>query len=389
MTDLLVVLLIVCLLSGVVISGPLGRAREVANRVKCGSNLRQIGQAIMLYANENKGAYPRTMYKVGDPVTQYTGVDCKNPFEGDARPKNNDVTAALFLLLRTQDITAACFICPSTDAEPYTFGGGNRTPQDVSNFQSDQNLSYSYINPYPDAAAVSQGYRVNMTVGAEVAVAADMNPGKFGESDVTPATGPKNEREAASLMRKANSLNHRSEGENVLFGDGHVEFQQNPFCGTRRDNMYTVSGSKDGSKTTSETVAGSPAWQGDSVLLPAATWNPHKWTVEQEQVEETKAMQREITETFKRMDTTTPEFQAMKQAIEAKLAEQGGKLAATPPAGGAAVVVAPPAAGAVAASGDGSNGTKMLLIGIAIGVGVSLLAGGMMFVMMKNQNRVA
>src|SRR5258706_6329724 len=210
MVDLLVILLIVCLLSGVVISGPLGRAREVANRVKCGSNLRQIGQAILLYANENKGMYPRTMYKVGEPVTQYTGVDCKNPFEGDARPKNNDVTAALFLLVRTQDITSINFICPSTDAEAYTFGGGAHTAQDVSNFPSDQNLSYSYVNPYPDAAAINQGYRVNMTVGAEMAVAADMNPGEFGESDVTPATWPKTGRAPGLLMQKANSLNHRS-----------------------------------------------------------------------------------------------------------------------------------------------------------------------------------
>ncbi|MDB5319845.1 MAG: putative major pilin subunit [Phycisphaerales bacterium] len=388
--DLLVVLLIVCLVSSVVISGPLGHARETAYRVKCGSNLRQIGQAMMLYANENKGNYPRTIYKAGEPVTQYTGVDCKNPFEGDGRPKNNDVTAALFLLVRTQDISAVNFICPSTDAEVYTFGGGDHTAQDVSNFPSDQNLSYSFINPYPDAAAVTQGYRVNATVGAEVAIAADMNPGKFGDSDVTPATGPKNEMAPAALMRKANSLNHRADGENVLFGDGHVEFQQNPFCGVRRDNIYTVAGSKDGSKTTSETIAGSPVWQGDSVLLPGATWNPHKRTPEQEEVEETKAMQREITDAFKRMDTTTPEFQAMKQAIEAKLAEQGGKLAAPPLAApGAVAAVTPPVVAAPAPSHEGSSGATMLLIGIAIGVATSLLAGGMVFVMMKNQKRAA
>lgn len=36
----------------------LNRARETANRVKCASNLRQIGQGIQLYANENKGKYP-------------------------------------------------------------------------------------------------------------------------------------------------------------------------------------------------------------------------------------------------------------------------------------------------------------------------------------------
>src|SRR4051812_21995720 len=36
------------------------------NRVRCVSNLRQIGQAILLYANENRGVYPRALY---DPLT--------------------------------------------------------------------------------------------------------------------------------------------------------------------------------------------------------------------------------------------------------------------------------------------------------------------------------
>jgi prepilin-type processing-associated H-X9-DG protein len=36
----------------------LARSRMVANRVKSASNLRQIGQAMLLYANENKGKYP-------------------------------------------------------------------------------------------------------------------------------------------------------------------------------------------------------------------------------------------------------------------------------------------------------------------------------------------
>jgi hypothetical protein len=43
----------------------------------------------------------------------------------------------------------------------------------------------------------------------------------------------------------------------------------NPFCGVKRDNIYTVSGAIDGSVTTSKTVVGLPAWDGDSVLLPA------------------------------------------------------------------------------------------------------------------------
>src|SRR4051794_17348253 len=37
------------------------RSSETANRVKCGSNLRQIGQAIGLYAQSHGGQYPPSL----------------------------------------------------------------------------------------------------------------------------------------------------------------------------------------------------------------------------------------------------------------------------------------------------------------------------------------
>ena len=84
------------------------RSRPVANRVKCGSHLRQIGQAISLYANENQGRYPD---KLGD--------------------------------LMDQDITTAVFICPAsndTDAVP------GPTPQASSaNVHAGGHLSYIYL----------------------------------------------------------------------------------------------------------------------------------------------------------------------------------------------------------------------------------------------------
>ena len=52
--------------------------------MKCASNLRQIGQALLLYANDNKGAYP---------------------------PK-------LEVLLTTEDITPEVFICPDASDTP-------------------------------------------------------------------------------------------------------------------------------------------------------------------------------------------------------------------------------------------------------------------------------
>jgi len=59
------------------------RPREGANRVKCGSNLRQVGQAIVTYANDHGGQYP----------------------------------PSLAVLLSAQDISAELIICPSSNDE--------------------------------------------------------------------------------------------------------------------------------------------------------------------------------------------------------------------------------------------------------------------------------
>jgi prepilin-type N-terminal cleavage/methylation domain-containing protein/prepilin-type processing-associated H-X9-DG protein len=267
--EILAVIFIIAIVTAILLP-TMNRTHEPANRVKCGSNLRQIGQAILLYANENKGNYPRVMYSPGSAPVWGTGVTAPNAFTDANRPADNDVSAAMFLLIRTQDITAEVFVCPvqnpNLNPEKDDFGGGNNTALKRSNFTDwRKNLSYSFSNPYPDKAAVENGYKLNATTDAEFAVAADLNPGLGDKYDVTFPTEISSSRD----MQTANSRNHQGQGQNVLYGDGHAEFQQNPFCGTKRDNIYTVSGSTDGSVTTSKTVVGIPRWAGDSVLLPA------------------------------------------------------------------------------------------------------------------------
>ncbi|MFH0964080.1 MAG: DUF1559 domain-containing protein [Planctomycetota bacterium] len=55
--ELLVVMVIIALLVGLLLPA-LGRAREEARKTQCRSNLRQIGLAMQMYCNDNKGYTP-------------------------------------------------------------------------------------------------------------------------------------------------------------------------------------------------------------------------------------------------------------------------------------------------------------------------------------------
>src|SRR5688500_7879807 len=58
LVELLVVIGIIALLISILLPS-LNRARENANWLKCLSNLRQCGQAFMMYCNNNKGRFPQ------------------------------------------------------------------------------------------------------------------------------------------------------------------------------------------------------------------------------------------------------------------------------------------------------------------------------------------
>jgi hypothetical protein len=263
--DLVISLFIILFIASFAVCGVVDEL-ETNARVKCASNLRQIGQAILMYANENKQQYPRTIYKPADPPTWGSGPEAPSqadPFAKDTPLAHNDVTAALFLLLRTQDITSGAFVCPSTNVDPWDFGGGVNTAQNWVNWPKSilaKHLSYSYQNPYPSTAAVRAGFRLHSSLPADFAVLADINPGTPELTTLTVDSPPEQ-------IRLGNSPNHNQDGQNVLFGDGHVDFMNNPFCGRQRDNIYTSN-----TKTADGKIAviDSPADGNDSVLLPTA-----------------------------------------------------------------------------------------------------------------------
>ena len=65
LVELLVVIGIIALLISILLPS-LARARDAATTVSCMANLRQVGQALLMYADSNKGKLPYSEVKAGD-----------------------------------------------------------------------------------------------------------------------------------------------------------------------------------------------------------------------------------------------------------------------------------------------------------------------------------
>ncbi|MGA2496418.1 MAG: hypothetical protein ABSH20_01680 [Tepidisphaeraceae bacterium] len=265
-----------------------------ASRQKCPSNLRQIGQALQLYAIDYK-SYPRTYYDptvLGTFKPDFTGgaktSPCSNPFlpQPLGSAGVNNTLAAMFLLVRTTDLNQEVFICPKSNQEKDNFAsdaGTVFTSKDVSNFTSANNISYSFANPYPTSqivvasgqSSIQTGYKWSPNVTADFAIAADRNDGFTTPADAAKVAGLTSS-DPQERQRLANSRNHERDGQNVLYNDGHVEWSQSSFCGANKDNIYTAAKIWQGSVTfyqtdpaaSKDTVTADPQLDLDTVLIP-------------------------------------------------------------------------------------------------------------------------
>ena len=203
--ELLVVIAIIALLMSILMPA-LARVRELAQRVVCGTNLKGIGSAMMVYSNEAESSmFPRN----GDRTTVWGEGD---PMAGDPAAT---VSSSLYLLVRGDYCQPKQFICKSdTDAEGMPSG---IDPLDEIDFGG--NISYAYHMPYRSAEGI--GFPLTSASNPGLAVAAYRSPHPGGEAG-------------------DNSQSHQGDGQNIMFVDSHVDWEKNPYKGISDDNIYTL-----------------------------------------------------------------------------------------------------------------------------------------------------
>ena len=250
--ELLVVIAIIAMLLAILMPA-LNKVKKIAQRVVCGTNLKGLGTAQTVYANDYEDMYAKQKATGSyGPITQNWWDPSLN---WSANTGNVSVSGSLYLLVREADVSPKSFVCPSSAQSPYDgklppAASGLASVPDITELWDFGNLavnagsvdsqSYAYHNPYSRFAA-------DGTRSASFAVMADRNPWLDEKLTVGNATAENyldvvgTSAEKWQIMR-ANAQPHSREGQNVLFGDGHNSFEKRSDIGVKHDNIYTIQG---------------------------------------------------------------------------------------------------------------------------------------------------
>ncbi len=215
--ELLVVIAIIALLISILLPS-LSRARELSKRTVCSANLRGIGQAMYIYAQDDPGLFPciADVY-TGSPAG---AISMFRPNDRTTEPPTTgipSISVDMWSVIRQNNTTPKQFICPSTTDIP----DPSQDPLAYFDFQSIQNVSYGYQNQHdPNRPAIGTSSEPTFPFMA------DGNPYIKGG-----IMGVQLDDDRTSSFR-GNSNNHTNrEGQNVLFQDSHVSFEKGPDVG--------------------------------------------------------------------------------------------------------------------------------------------------------------
>lgn len=271
--ELLVVIAIIAMLLAILMPA-LNKVKKIAQRVVCGTNLKGLGTAQTVYANDYDDEF--AIQGAGGAHVWSDSTDMWQKPEKVWRTDIGGITigASLYLLIREADVSPKSFVCPSSNQQE--FEGKNDFNLDIVELwdfghkswagapeQNPMNcVSYAYHNPYNGTASTGSKGRFAPDGGrsASFGMMADRNPfidDKLGNGGLAadysnykdvagPLGGPTVPVDGTyedidrKLAQIGNSEAHEREGQNVLYGDGHSSYETRADVGVNHDNIYTT-----------------------------------------------------------------------------------------------------------------------------------------------------
>ena len=222
----------------------IGHGCRASPRSYCAANMRGILQSMSVYAAENGDVFPIVTYAPLSPgrnaphgvgVAASKDVTANSLFVFPLRQEGS-VTAGPWMLVLRGQVAPKQFICKDDPhmrgPPPVTDSAGNC----FDNFADGSNLSYSFAYPWLADGRVAP-YWTNNTPDSAQPLMSDMAP-EPGTGKPRRVTNPS---AAPGDPQTWNSGNHNGDGQNVGFGDIHVEFLRRPNVGPLNDNIFTTS----------------------------------------------------------------------------------------------------------------------------------------------------
>ena len=263
LVELLVVIAIIALLMGILMPA-LAKVRQIAFRMICGTNCAAIGKAMLVYSNEQNDSYPIA----GEPIGGNDGSPrwSTRPYISDFHAENREdafvdptISASFYCLIKYTDCTTKMFICKGdVGARPFSMDQANIPAarnvilQDLWDFGNGQGTvfappstfcSYSYHMPYKHRdGTASTALNANSDPGSPIV--SDRNPYLDGNA-TDRIENPEDygyEPDPGATPMKYNSECHEVEGQNVLYNDGHVDFEARSNVGLGKDNIWSCWG---------------------------------------------------------------------------------------------------------------------------------------------------
>ncbi len=212
------------------------------SRTVCADHLAALGKAMAAYAADSDGRFPQSG---GQNATWQWPIPWRAPTRSaafhitspDGTGGIGSISSSLYLLVRGSYAKTGSFVCPA-DSAASEFKNADVPLDQTWDFGLEpwKHCCYAYQLPFGPYGLTSRS-------DPGMAVAADRNPWLIPysqrprtlyEPDFPPFKG------TPEQARAGNSIQHRGDGQNVLFVDGHVAFKDRPYCGLDRDNIYTM-----------------------------------------------------------------------------------------------------------------------------------------------------